>query len=87
MLQRVVDALEGGPVRGTPLPALPHQIVDFRGTPVRLLHAIARLQLVEHVGQVDARIRRVTVRGYLPEQDAKGPHIRFGAAGEGGGVG
>lgn len=67
MLQRVVDALEGGPVGGAPRPALAHQVVNLGGTPVRLLHAIARLQLVEHVGQVDAGIRRVAVRRYLPQ--------------------
>ena len=51
-----------------PLLTGPHELVDFRGAALRLLHAIAFLQQVVHLGQVDPGVRRHAVGGDLPEQ-------------------
>ena len=51
-----------------PLLTGPHELVDFRGAALRLLHAIAFLQQVVHLGPVHPEVRILAVGGDLPEQ-------------------
>lgn len=79
MLQIVVDAFERRPIRGAPLPALPHQIVDLMRTARRTFHSVAGLESMEHVGQINSGVRRHSVGGDFPQQHAERPNVRFGA--------
>ena len=47
-------------------------------TPLGVLHPFALFQQVIDFGEVDARIRRHTVGGDFPQQDAEGPDVGFG---------
>lgn len=48
-----------------------HELVNFRGTALGLLHTIPLLQQVVHLRQVDTRVWRHAVRRNLPKQNSK----------------
>ena len=77
VLELLVDLLEGGPMGRLPLPAAAHELVDARRAHVGTLHAIAGVEQVVDVGELDARIGRLAQRAHLPQEHAEGPHVRL----------
>ncbi len=69
---------EGGSVGRIPAPALPHKLVDLGRTPRRALHPVTRLQQLVDISQLHPGIRRHSVGGDLPKQDAESPNVRLG---------
>lgn len=48
-----------------------HELIDFRRTAFGLLHAVALLQQIVHLRQVDSWVWRHAIRRNLPKQNSK----------------
>ena len=79
ILQVLVNLVEWGPVQRLPPPAAHHELIHAARTVVGRVHAEAGLEEVVDAGEFHARVRRLAVRGDLPQQHAEGPHVRLGA--------
>lgn len=48
-----------------------HELIDFRRTALGLLHAVALLQQIVHLRQVDSWVWRHAICSNLPKQNSK----------------
>eukprot|EP00047_Mylnosiga_fluctuans_P017911 m.65384 g.65384 ORF g.65384 m.65384 type:complete len:468 (-) comp7319_c0_seq2:293-1696(-) len=77
VLQAPLQRLEARPLLGVRLPAVQHDLVERLRRAGRRGHAVAALDLLQHLGVGHAGVGDAAVRDELREQNTKRPHIRL----------
>ena len=79
VLEAPLQCLKGGPVRRVLLPAVQHDLVEALWRVGRAGHAVATLELLQHLRVGHAWVGDAATRHQLCQQDAKGPDVGLDA--------